>query len=149
VLTQCTRINVGNIGEPLQKLNINLNESSAFYWHNPHKYLEMNKNAEAYLPPPQNLILNFLKVAPKDLPPLSVEPMIGQISGNAEFLLPGDPSYDLDHFGKNEPNSRYKQEIAEYLQSIKEKKIFQQRRIRYLSIPKSKVRPKEDIQAII
>lgn len=109
VLTDCTRINVGNIGEPLLKLNINLNESSAFYWYRPHKYLEMNLNAEIYLPPPQNLLLNFLKAAPKNLPRVTVEPMIGQISGNAEFLLPGDPSYDLDHFEQAEPSSRYKQ----------------------------------------
>ena len=65
------RINLGK-GDSLHQLSIQTEESSKYYWASADEYLKMQWSGKIFLPPPQYILLNYLR----KMPTLSVEPAV-------------------------------------------------------------------------
>lgn len=98
-LAGVVRVNLGHNG-PLEQLSIHVEESNKYFWATPQEYLQMMKEGKVFLPPPQNIILNYIAVngAEYTRQKIEVKPFLGQFASEGVFVLPGDKDYDYEIF---------------------------------------------------
>jgi hypothetical protein len=63
----------------------------------------MRRSGKIFLPPPQNIILNYLTIVGNAVYADNkiIEPFIGQFIKEGVFAFPGDKDYDYDRFVKS------------------------------------------------